>query len=28
VPKDMDGAEYLYDPATGKVKTVTSPWKR
>lgn len=28
VPKDMDGEGYLYDPATGKVKTVTSPWKR
>ena len=28
VPKDMDGEAYLYDPATGKVKTVTSPWRR
>lgn len=28
VPKDMDGEDYLYDPATGKVKTVTSPWRR
>lgn len=28
VPKDLDGNDYLYDPATGKVKTVTSPWKR
>ena len=28
VPKDMDGQDYLYDPATGKVKTVTSPWRR
>jgi len=28
VPKDMDGQDYIYDPATGKVKTVTSPWKR
>jgi len=28
VPKDMDGQEYIYDPATGKVKTVTSPWRR
>jgi tetratricopeptide (TPR) repeat protein len=28
VPKDMDGEGYLYDPATGKVKTVTSPWRR
>lgn len=28
VPKDMDGEDYLYDTATGKVKTVTSPWRR
>jgi len=28
VPRDMDGADYLYDPATGKVKTATSPWRR
>ncbi len=28
VPKDMDGQDYLYDPATGKVKTAISPWKR
>ncbi|MBE3126161.1 MAG: hypothetical protein IMZ57_10965 [Acidobacteria bacterium] len=28
VPKDMDGEDYLYDPATGKVKTVISPWRR
>jgi len=28
IPKDMDGEDYLYDPATGKVKTVTSPWRR
>jgi tetratricopeptide (TPR) repeat protein len=28
VPKDLDGKDYLYDPATGKVKTVISPWKR
>lgn len=28
VPKDMDGQDYVYDPATGKVKTVTSPWRR
>jgi tetratricopeptide (TPR) repeat protein len=28
VPKDMDGEDYLYDPATGKVKTVSSPWRR
>jgi|GEM_PF-125232 len=28
VPRDLDGKDYLYDPATGKVKTVISPWKR
>ena len=28
LPKDLDGNDYVYDPATGKVKTVTSPWKR
>lgn len=28
LPKDLDGNDYLYDPAAGKVKTVTSPWKR
>jgi len=28
VPKDMDGEDYLYDPATGMVKTVISPWRR
>jgi tetratricopeptide (TPR) repeat protein len=28
VPKDMDGEDYLYDTATGKVKTVISPWRR
>lgn len=28
VPKDLDGKDYLYDPATGKVKTVISPWRR
>lgn len=28
LPKDLDGNDYIYDPATGKVKTVTSPWKR
>jgi tetratricopeptide (TPR) repeat protein len=28
VPKDLDGKDYIYDPATGKVKTVISPWKR
>jgi tetratricopeptide (TPR) repeat protein len=28
VPKDLDGKDYLYDPATGQVKTAVSPWKR
>jgi tetratricopeptide (TPR) repeat protein len=28
VPKDLDGKDYLYDPATGKLKTAVSPWKR
>ena len=28
VPKDLDGKDYLYDPATGKVETAISPWKR
>jgi len=28
VPKDLDGNDYVYDPATGKVKTVISPWRR
>ncbi len=28
VPKDLDGKDYLFDPATGRVKTVISPWKR
>lgn len=28
VPKDLDGNDYLYDPSTGAVRTVTSPWKR
>ena len=28
VPRDLDGKDYLYDPATGKVKTAVSPWKR
>jgi len=28
VPRDLDGTDYLYDPATGKVKTAVSPWKR
>jgi tetratricopeptide (TPR) repeat protein len=28
VPKDLDGKDYLYDPATGNIKTVISPWRR
>jgi tetratricopeptide (TPR) repeat protein len=28
VPKDLDGKDYLYDTATGKVKTAVSPWRR
>jgi tetratricopeptide (TPR) repeat protein len=28
IPKDMDGKDYLYDPATGEVKAATIPWKR
>ncbi|HMA52953.1 MAG TPA: hypothetical protein VKT17_00725 [Acidobacteriota bacterium] len=28
LPKDLDGKDYLYDPATGKVRPVISPWKR
>lgn len=28
VPKDFDGRDYLYDAASGKVKTVISPWRR
>jgi tetratricopeptide (TPR) repeat protein len=28
LPKDLDGNDYLYDAAAGKVRTVTSPWKR
>jgi len=28
VPKDLDGKDYLYDAATGKVKTAVSPWRR
>jgi len=28
VPKDFDGTDYLYDPETGQVSTVISPWKR
>jgi tetratricopeptide (TPR) repeat protein len=28
VPKDLDGRDYVYDPETGQVRTVISPWKR
>jgi len=28
IPKDLDGKDYLYDPKTGQVSTVISPWKR
>jgi tetratricopeptide (TPR) repeat protein len=28
VPKDLDGKDYFYDPATGKVRTAISPWRR
>jgi hypothetical protein len=28
VPKDLDGKDYVYDPKTGTVTTVISPWKR
>jgi hypothetical protein len=28
IPKDYDGADYLYDPATGEFKTAVIPWKR
>jgi tetratricopeptide (TPR) repeat protein len=28
VPKDFDGRDYVYDPATGTVKTAISPWRR
>jgi len=28
VPKDLDGRDYVYDPATGGVKAAVSPWKR
>jgi tetratricopeptide (TPR) repeat protein len=28
VPKDLDGKDYVYDPATGQVRTVISPWRR
>ena len=28
VPKDLDGRDYIYDPATGSVRTAVSPWRR
>jgi tetratricopeptide (TPR) repeat protein len=28
VPKDLDGNDYVYDPATGDVQTRISPWRR
>lgn len=28
LPKDFDGQDYVYDPATGAVKAPTIPWKR
>jgi hypothetical protein len=28
IPKDLDGKDYLYDAATGKVRTAISPWRR
>ncbi len=28
VPRDMDGRDYAYDAATGKVATAVIPWKR
>jgi tetratricopeptide (TPR) repeat protein len=28
VPRDFDGRDYVYDPATGKVRTVIDPWRR
>ncbi|HSA94730.1 MAG TPA: hypothetical protein VLJ16_01675 [Acidobacteriota bacterium] len=28
VPTDLDGRDYIYDPATGSVKTAISPWRR
>jgi tetratricopeptide (TPR) repeat protein len=28
VPKDFDGKDYVYDPATGEIKTAVIPWKR
>jgi len=28
LPKDYDEKDYLYDPATGQIKTQVAPWKR
>jgi len=28
VPKDFDGRDYFYNPATGRVRTAISPWRR
>lgn len=28
VPTDLDGRPYVYDPATGRVRTAVSPWRR
>ena len=28
LPKDFDGDDYVYDPATGEFKTAVIPWKR
>jgi hypothetical protein len=28
IPKDLDGRDYVYDPATGAVSAATIPWKR
>jgi tetratricopeptide (TPR) repeat protein len=28
VPRDLDGRDYVYDPATGTITTRVNPWKR
>jgi len=28
LPQDLDGKDYLYNPATGEIKTQVIPWKR
>jgi len=28
IPTDFDGRDYVYDPATGEVRTAVIPWKR